>query len=59
MVSFAERNGLTDETLEKMNEAWKNNVNKDYMHNVYDHIKKSKIIVLLHGGHIVPHATKK
>ncbi|MBQ3573447.1 MAG: hypothetical protein IJA16_02480, partial [Clostridia bacterium] len=42
MVALAERNGLTDETLEQMNESWLNNVNKNYMQNVYDHVKKVK-----------------
>ena len=42
MVAVAERNGLTDETLEQMNDSWVNNVNKNDMQNVYDHIKKVK-----------------
>ncbi len=42
MVAVAERNGLTDKTLEEINTAWVENLNKDYMQNVYDYIKSVK-----------------
>lgn len=42
MIATAERNGLTDEVLEEINDIWVNTVNKAYMQNVYDHIEKVK-----------------
>ena len=42
LVALAERNGLTAEVLEEMNDVWVNKINKDYMQNVYDHIAKVK-----------------
>ena len=34
MVETSERNGMTEETLEQINEFWVNNLNKDYMENL-------------------------
>lgn len=42
MVAIAERNGLTDATLEEINTAWVEILNKDYMQNVYDYVKSVK-----------------
>lgn len=42
LVALAERNGLTSEVLEEINDVWVNKINKDYMQNVYDHIAKVK-----------------
>ena len=42
MVATAERNGLTDATLEEINTAWVEKLNKDYMQNVYDYVKSVK-----------------
>ncbi len=42
LLALAERNGLTSEVLEEINDVWVNNINKDYMQNVYDHIAKVK-----------------
>ena len=42
MLAIAERNGLTDATLEEINTAWVEKLNKDYMQNVYDFLKEVK-----------------
>ena len=42
MVALAERNGLTDEVLEEINDVWVNKINKDNMQNVYDYVKSVK-----------------
>ncbi len=39
LIDVAVSNKLTPETLEKINDAWVNDANKDYMHNVEDYLK--------------------
>jgi len=39
-IDDAARNGLTKETLEEINEVWKNDLNKDYMNNVEEYLKE-------------------
>ena len=42
MVDVAQRNGLTEETLAEINDAWVNQTNKLYMHNVDEYMKNHK-----------------
>ena len=42
LLDTSHSNGLTQEMVDKINDAWKNDTNKDYMENIEEFLKKNK-----------------